>query len=308
MRVLVLGGAGFVGRHVVEALLRDGHDVLASDQAPDPYAGKVPYAQADLLEEGAAARLVQDKEAVVHLAAHPLGPSVQQPLLNARVNIEGTLRVLDAARAAGARSVVFASASSLVGEVLRDPVDEAHPATPKTPYGVAKLAVEQYLRVYGELYGLSWLAFRFFNVYGPGQLPASRALVPLVYERLASGRPVTVFGDGSSVRDYVYVGDVAGFFAQALRGPAPNEVLNMGTGRGATVLDVARAGARVLGVEARFDFQPQRPGEIANFTADTRRLRARFGRVPETTLDEGLERTFRWLREHAPPAAPGGRA
>lgn len=298
MRTVVFGAAGFVGRHVVDALARAGHDVLACDTAPDPFAGRVAYRRVDVLERDAVHAAAQGAEGVVHLAAHPLGPSVTEPLLNARVNIDGSLAILDAARAAGAKKVLFASASSLVGEVRESPVTEDHPATPKTPYGVAKLAVEHYLRVYQELYGLPYLAFRFFNVYGPGQLPASRALVPVVHERLSQGKPVTVFGDGSSVRDYIYVGDVAAYFAEALRpqGPA-NAVVNMGTGAGATVLDIVRVGAKALGVEPKLDHQPPRPGEIANFVADTTRLRRLFGHAPPTALENGLARTFAWLSE-----------
>lgn len=297
--VVVLGAAGFVGRNVVERLLAEGHDVIACDIVEDPFRGGVSYVKVDILDEAGIAQVVEGADTLVHLAAHPLSASIERPKLNAMINVQGSLNAFDAARAAGVRKVLFASASSLVGGVLYSPVDETHPATPETPYGVAKLAAEHYLRVYRELYGLHYLVFRFFNVYGPWQLPDSGALIPTMYERLSEGQPITVWGDGSSVRDYVYVGDVADLFAEGVVGPVQDEVVNVGTGRGTTVLDIARLGGKILEVEPQFDFQPPRAGEIANFTADTRKLARLFGKVPSTILEEGLTRTFRWLKDRA---------
>jgi UDP-glucose 4-epimerase len=298
MKVAVFGASGFVGINVVDSLARNNIDVIASDvrETSFEHAG---FMKADLLDYNQVERVVRDTDVVIHLAASPLPVSIEKPKLNAQINIVGSLNILDAARACGVKKVVFSSASSIVGDVKYNPVDELHPCTPKTPYGVAKYAMEHYLRVYHELYNLDYLVFRFFNVYGPWQYPESRAVIPMVYDKLNKEGSFNVFGDGSQTRDFIYVGDIAEFFAKAAKNPVKNEVVNMGTGKSTTIKEIVEISGKILDIDATINYLPARPGEIGNFVADTKKLQSLFGSVPSTDLSAGLRMTFDWLKEHS---------
>jgi len=232
MKVAIFGASGFVGRNIIEAFKEKNIEMVASDikklELKD-----IEFIKADILDPNAVTKVVKDADVIIHLAASSLPTSLKNPLLDARVNIEGTLNILNAAREHGVDEIIFSSASSLVGKVKYNPVDETHPCTPRTPYGVAKLACEHYLRVYHELYGLNYLIFRFFNIYGPWQCPESGALVPMIYKKLTTTGSFDVFGDGSRTRDFVFVEDVAKFYLKALKSKSriKNEIVNLGTGR-----------------------------------------------------------------------------
>jgi len=294
MKVAVFGASGFVGINVVNALQQAGIEVIASDIRESPHI-TAEFKPADLLDYDQVAGVVKGSDMVVHLAASPLPVSIEKPRLNARINIEGSLNVMDAAREHGVQKIIFSSASSLVGEVKYNPVDEAHPATPKTPYGVAKYAIEHYLRVYQELYGLNYLIFRFYNIYGPWQYPESGALIPMIYRKLKDEGSFNVFGDGKQARDFIYVGDLADFYVKAVRSDVKNEVVNLGTGKGTTIKEVVEIAGEILGIEPKINYLPQRPGEIDNFVADTEKLSRLFSALPDTSLNEGLQQTFDWL-------------
>lgn len=296
MRITVFGGAGFVGRAVAQHVVGS-DDVLFADVGPSPYSGSTRYNRIDVTDESAVREAVRGRDAVIHLAAHPLTASLKEPRENARVNVMGTLTILDACRAEGVKKLVFTSASSLVGTPSYNPVDEAHPVNPKTPYGVAKHACENYLRVYQELYGLEYLIFRFFNVYGPGQLPASGALVPAVLGRMMKGEAIQVNGDGSSARDFIYVDDVAGLLVRACEKEPRNQIVNMGTGVLTSIQQVVDHCAKALEITPTIQRNPARPGEISNFSADTTLLRKLFDGVTFTPVEEGIPRTADWLRK-----------
>lgn len=295
MKVAVFGASGFVGINVVNVFQQAGIKVIASDIKESPHI-TAEFKPADLLDYDQVAGVVKGSDIVVHLAASPLPVSIEKPRLNARINIEGSLNVMDAAREYGVQKIIFSSASSLVGEIKYNPVDEEHSATPKTPYGVAKYAIEHYLRVYQELYGLNYLIFRFYNIYGPWQYPESGALIPMVYRKLKDEGSFNVFGDGKQARDFIYVGDLADFYVKAVTNDVKNEVVNLGTGRGTTIKEVVGIAGEILGVEPKINYLPQRPGEIDNFVADTRKLKKLFSEVPDTSLDDGLQKTFDWLK------------
>lgn len=294
MKVAVFGASGFVGLNVIEAFSKADHEVVASDIRKAEQV-MTEFVQADLLKYEEVEAVVRGTDAVVHLAASPLPFSLDNPKLNARINIEGSLNILDAARACGIKKVIFSSASSIVGEVKYNPVDEGHPCTPKTPYGVAKYAMEHYLRVYQELYGLNYLVFRFYNVYGPWQYPESRAVIPMVYQRLKIDGSFNVFGDGSQTRDFIHVGDIADLFVRSITSDVQNEVVNMGTGRATTVKEIVATMGDILGIEPMINYLPPRPGEIENFTADPSKLYRLFGNYQFTSLAEGLKQTVSWL-------------
>lgn len=294
MKIAVFGASGFVGRNVIEALKEANIEMVASDIKEADIEG-VDFIKADLLDYNEVSKVVKGSDIVVHLAASPLPVSIEKPKLNAMINIEGTLNIMDAAGEHGVDKVVFSSASSLVGEVKYNPVDEKHPCNPKTPYAVAKYACENYLRVYQELYGLDYLVFRFFNIYGPWQYPESGGLIPMVYKKLTTEGSFNVFGDGLQTRDFVYVGDVADFYLEAIKRNIKNEIVNLGTGNGATIKEVIEITGMILRIRPKINYLPLRPGEIGNFVADTKKLKKLFGSVPETGLKKGLEMTFEWL-------------
>ncbi|WP_193767736.1 NAD-dependent epimerase/dehydratase family protein [Halorientalis pallida] len=300
MHIAVFGASGFVGRNLLDELGGTDHHVLACDIEPiDHDADNVEYRDVNITDEEAVEDAVSDVDAVAHLAAHPLPASTDDPKLNAEINVVGTLNILDAAREHDIEKVFFSSASSLVGEVETVPVPEDHPASPQSPYGVAKHAVEEYLDVYNQLYDLDYLVFRFFNVYGPYQYPDSGALVPVVLSRLARDEGVFVTGDGQQTRDFIYVRDITAFIVDGLEGDVTNEVVNMGRGTDTAILDAIHEMAEVVGVEPEIDRKPERPDEIDDFYADTSKCERLFGHAPETEFRNGLERTFEWLQEDA---------
>lgn len=298
MTVLVFGAAGFVGRNLVKKLAEKPHDVVASDVVEDPFNGSFLYRKVDILDGTQVLEAVKKIDVIVHLAASPLTVSLQDPARNMKVNLEGTLNILDAARKNDVNQVIYSSASSVVGSVRSNPVDENHLCEPKTPYAVAKRACEDYLRVYNELYGLRYLVFRFFNVYGPWQTHNSGALIPVLHRNLSEGKELQVYGDGSNTRDFVFVGDVTDFCCAAIDQHIENSIINMGTGKGTSIIELINLASKLLGTRPKIAYKRTRPGEISNFVADTARLVQVFGRKPSTPLEEGLKRTFSWLGTH----------
>ncbi len=298
MKVAVFGASGFVGRNLLDELEDAGHEAVACDvEELEPPHDRFEFREVDITDEDAVSDAVSDVDAVAHLAAHPLPAGNEDPKRNAEVNVVGSLNVFDAAREHDVDKVFFSSASSLVGEVEEVPVPEDHPATPQSPYGVAKHAVEEYLHVYQELYDLDYLVFRFFNVYGPYQPPESGALIPVVMSRLAQGQGVFVTGDGSQTRDFIYVRDITELVVEGLEGDVANEVVNMGTGRETEILEAIELVSDVVDVDPEIERKPERPDEIDDFYADTTKCSQLFGRTPDTELREGLERTYDWMQE-----------
>jgi UDP-glucose 4-epimerase len=301
MKTAIFGASGFVGRNVVEALKEANMKIAASDIKEMDIEG-VDFIKADLLNYDEVSKVIKDCDVIIHLAASPLPFSLENPKLNARINVEGTLNIMDAAREHNVEKIIFSSASSLVGEVKYNPVDEKHPCNPKTPYAVAKYCIEHYLRVYEELYGLNYLIFRFFNIYGPWQYPESNALVPMVLNKILKGEEVLVFGDGSATRDFIYVGDAAEFFIKAIqKEKIKNEVVNLGTGVPTAIKEIIDLCGEVTGKTPNLVYKDARPGEIANFSADVTKLKKLFGEVPKTGVKEGLEKTYVWLKEEIEP-------
>ena len=295
MKIAVFGASGFVGKNVVEALKEANVEMVVSDIKERDIEG-VDFVKADLLDYDEVTKVVKGSDVVIHLAASPLPVSLEKPRINARINIEGTLNIMDAAREQGIDKIIFSSASSLVGEVKYNPIDEEHPCNPKTPYAIAKYACEHYLRVYQELYGLNYLIFRFFNIYGPWQYPESGALIPMVYKKLTTEGSFNVFGAGLQTRDFVYVGDVAEFYLKSIKKEVKNEIVNLGTGKGATIKEIVELAGEILEIEPKINYLPQRGGEIDNFFADVTKLQRIFGSIPDTKIEEGLRKTFEWLK------------
>lgn len=289
MRVAILGSEGFVGKNLVELL--DPHfDLVTSDIFDNN--PRSNYVKMDIQNLEQVSNVLEGCDAVINLVTNTLVSSFDQVIENAKVNIIGLLNVLEASRKNNLKKIIFTSASSLVGQTLENPVSERHPTTPKTPYGITKLASEHYLRLYKELYDLDYVIFRFFNIFGPHQI---NGVIPNMISKINNNEPVTVFGKGNQIRDFVFIKDVASFFEKSLvSNIADNQIINMGSGKGATVMDVINLISEKLNKTPSINFQPERPGEISNFVADTTLLKSLFGKTPTSSLEDGLQQTIDW--------------
>jgi nucleoside-diphosphate-sugar epimerase len=294
-RFLVTGAAGFIGRHMVARLTKDGHEVAAVDRRPRG-AGEPPAAvcQDDLLTMDLVP-LLDGVDVVIHLAGQPgVRESWAQFPAYSRGNIELTQRLLEALRGRPLTKFVLASTSSVYGSAPM-PAREDGPALPVSPYGATKLAAEGLCDLYGRTAGLPWVALRYFTVYGPGQRPDMAFTRWLTAAR--DGTPIQLYGDGEQVRDFTYVGDVVDLTLRAALSPAAQGMaINIGGGRPVPIKDALTVIGQITGVSLQVDRQPAAPGDMSATRADTARLRQTLGTIPATALAEGLERQWQWIR------------
>lgn len=306
MRAIVTGGAGFIGSHVVDALLTRGDGVAVLDNLAsgrrENVDGRAELVVGDVRDGEAVGALFARvrPDVCFHLAAQAdVRVSVARPDFDCEVNVLGTLRVLEAARRAGTRVVLASTGGAIYGECER-PAPETSPRQPLSPYGTAKLAAEEYLATYNRLYDAGHVALRFGNVYGPRQDPHGEAgVVAIFLGLLASGGAPTVFGDGSQERDYVFVGDVvrATLAAAGRRGG----VFNVGTGSATSVLELLDACRRVTGVDGPATHVPPREGELARSVLDPALAERELGFRAAVSLDDGLRATWGWVLEKERP-------
>ena len=296
MRAVVTGGAGFIGSHVVDALLARGDEVHVVDSLATGKRERVP-AEAALHERDIREPLEElfqelRPEAVFHLAAQAdVRVSVERPDYDASVNVVGTIRVLEAARPVGAQLVFSSTGGAIYGECT-SPAPEDTAREPLAPYGTSKLCGEEYLATYNRLYGTSHVSLRFGNVYGPRQDPHGEAgVVAIFIGLLRDGGTPKIFGDGTQTRDYVYVGDVARATLAAV-GQAGG-VFNIGTGVETSVVDLFAACRAVAGVDVEAEHAPARAGELQRSVLDPSLAANVLGWRAETSLDEGLRATWR---------------
>ncbi len=310
MRALVTGGAGFIGSHVVDALIARGDTVRVLDDLSTGLRTNV-HADAELLEASvadlAAVRAgVQGCEVVFHLGA--LGSvtrSVTDPQASNAVNVDGTLNVLTAARDAGVRRVVFASSSSVYGGAEVVPTPESTPLRPRSPYAITKLTGDWYTRVFAELYDLETVVLRYFNVFGPRQRPDATyaAVIPLFAAAMLAGEQPVVHGDGTQSRDFTYVGDVVAANLAAASAPAhlaSGQAFNVAPGAGTSLLELLDGLAARIGVAVDPVFVDPRPGDVHRSCADARAARAALGWAPTVSIEDGLARYVDWIRSATP--------
>jgi UDP-glucose 4-epimerase len=307
MRVLVTGGAGFIGSNLADALVRDDHEVVVLDDLSTGYAenvnAKVRLTQGDVADPDVVAAAVDGAEIVFHLAAaRAVLRSVEAPLESDRANTHGTLTVLEAARRAGVRRVVSTSSSSIYGGAAVTPTPESAPLLPRSPYAVSKLAGEHYARVYWELHGIETVSLRLFNVFGPRQRPDSQyaAVIPLFIDALRSGRSPEVHGDGLQSRDFTFVDDVvAGFLAAAAAPPGAcaGRSYNVAAEGEHTLLELLDVLQRVLGTSMMPRHVAPRAGDVRNSRADCGMAHSELGWHAGVSFDEGLARTVAWLAD-----------
>jgi UDP-glucose 4-epimerase len=314
VKAFVTGGAGFIGSTLVDRLLAEGHAVdvvddlstgslsnLAEARATPGY--ELSFHRLDI-RDAAVIELVAHRrpEVVFHLAAQAdVRVSVERPAFDAEVNLIGTLNVLEGARAAGTRKVVFAaSGGTLYGEPEKLPVPESHPQRPLSPYGVSKKAACDYLAAYRALHGIEFTALALANVYGPRQDPHGEAGVVAIFAgRLLSGQPCTIFGDGNQTRDFVYVDDVVDAFARAAA-KGSGLLMNIGTGTETSVNTLYETMAAAAPAPALPVFAPARAGELARSSLDPTRAGIHLGWKSWTTLAEGTAEVLRWFEARAP--------
>jgi UDP-glucuronate 4-epimerase len=312
VRVLVTGGAGFIGSHVSEAFLREGHQVAIVDDLNDFYSpslkeenlasvrstGQITFHQADICDESAVRDIFKESrpELVVHLAARAgVRPSLQRPLLYEHVNIRGTQVLLEECRLQGVRRLLLASSSSVYGSSNRVPFSEEDQVNrPISPYAATKLACENIAYTYSHLYGIQTMCLRFFTVYGPRQRPdlAIRKFTDLI----ARGQPIQVYGDGTSSRDYTFIDDIVDGVLAAARFDAPYEIFNLGNSNPIGLVRLIQAIETALGREAEIRWLSDQPGDVPITCADITKGTRLLGYHPKVTFPEGIHRFVDWYR------------
>jgi UDP-glucose 4-epimerase len=301
VRILITGGAGFIGSHTVDGLVAaNSHDLAVIDDLSSGQRERlgpgVRFHHADI-RNADEVRLIMDRErpeVLIHLAAQmDVRKSVAEPAFDAEVNLGGFLNLMESGRLKGLKRVIFSSTGGAIyGEQEQLPCDEQHPCRPRSPYGVSKLATEAYLFFYKMQYGIDYVSLRYSNVYGPRQDAHGEAGVVAIFcGRMVAGQPCTIYGDGDQTRDYVYVGDVARANVLALNRPVSG-AFNIGTGIETSVNQLFRALARIAGNSQPPVYGAPRPGEQRRSVISPARARAELGWQPELTLEEGLQRTF----------------
>lgn len=305
MKVLVTGGAGFIGSHVVDALVERGDQVLALDDlssgAREYVNGAAEFRELDIRTPDAAAAVRQWRPDVVchHAAQMSVSRSVREPLFDASVNLVGGLNLLEAAREVGSRFLFASTGGALYGDADVLPTPETYPARPVSPYGVAKLSFEHYLHCYRVQHGLPYVALRYANVYGPRQNPHGEAGVVAIFclKLLADQQPV-INGDGKQTRDLVHVADVVRSNLLALDSDVTGH-FNVGTGRQVDINQVFHMLAERIGISPPEVHGPPRPGDQRTSALDCRLIAEKLGWRPQITLEDGLEDTAAWFRARA---------
>jgi UDP-glucose 4-epimerase len=306
---LVTGGAGFIGSHLTEELVRRGHAVRVVDSLVtgkrrnlDHISG-VEFIEGDLADRAVAEQAVQGMDYVLHQAAIPSVPrSVNDPLKSHRANLDATLNMLVAARDAGVKRLVFAGSSSEYGNTATLPKREDMPANPLSPYALQKNAAVQYCQMFTRLYGFETVSIRYFNVFGPRQDPGSpySGVISLFATALLAGKQPTIYGDGEQTRDFTYVANVVDGVLRACERPkAAGEVINVATGNRISLNELLRVMNGIVGTNLQAIYKEVRQGDVKDSQADITKARALLGYAPTVSFEEGLERTLDWCRTQA---------
>jgi UDP-glucose 4-epimerase len=292
MRIAVTGGSGFIGSHVVDRLLAGGagsvtvlDNHLREDNLADALAsGRVRTIEGDVSDQQALTDAAEGAAGVFHMAVLPLGPCSEEPRRCLEVNVTGTFNVLEAAREAGARKIVYSSASSVYGDT-NETMDESHPLNARTMYGASKLAGEYFLRAFHDLYGIDYVILRYMNVYGPRQ---EGGLVINVLNRIRAGDPPTIMGDGSQSFDFVHVADVAAANLRAMASDVSDAVFNVGGGNEVTVREIVDLLLKATGSELQPDIRADQQVPMLRRVGSSERAKRELGWQPDYELEEGL--------------------
>jgi nucleoside-diphosphate-sugar epimerase len=310
---LVTGGAGFIGSHLAEELVRRGERVRVVDsfvtgkRANLAHRSAVELIEGDLADLAVAQRAVEGVDYVLHQAAIPSVPrSVEDPVTSNRANIDASLNVLVAARDAGVRRLVYAGSSSAYGNTPTLPKVETMPTNPLSPYALQKLVAEQYCQMFTRLYGLETVTIRYFNVFGPRQDPSSpySGVISVFIRALVEGRQPTIYGDGGQTRDFTYVANVVdGVLKACTAAGASGEVINVATAGRISLNQLFRAVQDLTGASVEPVYASERAGDVRDSQADISKARRLLGYEPSVTLEQGLEKTVAWFRSTQSSAA-----
>ena len=308
MRALVTGGSGFIGSNLVDGLLEQGHEVTVLDDLSTgkrenldgAIAAGAELVEIDIRDAEAVSDLVGRAipEVIFHLAAQiDVRKSAADPAVDSRINVEGTINVLEAARGAGVRRVINTSTGGAIyGEGKVIPAPEEHPVAPEAPYGLSKFCAEEYCALFQRLHGLSTVSLRYGNVYGPRQDPLGEAGVVAIFcGKLLEGKRPTVFGDGLQTRDYVFVGDVVDANLLAAESNSTG-AFNIGTGVETSVLDIVDTLSPHAAASFEAELAPERLGEVRHIALDAARAKGELGWTAEVSIEDGFERTLNSLR------------
>jgi len=307
LRVVVTGGAGFIGYWTVREFLRFGHEVRVVDNLSRASFSKqlvemgVELRRVDVRDLPSLKDALKGCDAVIHLAALiSVEESAEKPELYHEVNATGTLNVLKASLEAGVEKLIYASSAAVYGEPEQIPVSEDHYTRPNSVYGATKLSGELYCRAFHKTYGISAVILRYFNVYGPGQSHEYAGVISSFLRRVSRGLPPVIYGDGTQTRDFIHVRDVARLNRLALNLDVGFGVYNVGSGRGMSILELAKLVLRMAGISEEPVFGPPRPGDIRHSVADISRVRRDLGFSPTISLEEGLRELLREVESHSP--------
>jgi UDP-glucose 4-epimerase len=298
VKILVTGGAGFIGSHIVDAYLGLGHDVTVVDNLttgnPDNLNPKAKFIKFDIREPGLEGIFREGRFDVVnhHAAQINVRTSLEDPVFDGQVNVIGSLNVISQSARHKVKRVIFASSGGAIyGEPEKYPIPEDSPMLPLSPYGVAKMTTEYYLRVFHNLYGLDYVVFRYSNVYGPRQISKSEAgVISIFIDQILKGEKCFVNGDGNQVRDYVFVGDVVA--ANVLALDCPPDHFNVGTGQATSVNDLIDILSAVAGREVNHGHRDAIPGEVLKSVLDHTKVRNKIGWRPRVNIKEGIKQTY----------------
>jgi UDP-glucose 4-epimerase len=307
MRVLVTGGAGFIGSNLAAAARMANHEVVVLDNLSSGYRANLARAsggrfiEGDVRDQAAVEEAVAGCEVVFHLAASVGNKrSIDHPITDSEINVIGTLRVLEAARKAGVRKIVASSSAGIFGELKHLPIREDHPAEPDTPYGVSKLCEEKHCLAYAKLYEIEAVCLRYFNVYGPNQrFDAYGNVIPIFAFKMLAGEPITVFGDGEQTRDFVNVHDVVQANLKAAGAVGVSGAFNIGSGTRITINELVGLLGSAIGRPAAVHLAPPRPGDVRDSLADIGAARRAFGYEPAVDMPSGLKEYIKWARTEA---------
>jgi UDP-glucose 4-epimerase len=306
MRTLVTGGAGFIGSHIVEELLRAGNSVRVLDNFSsgrrenlEAMPGKPEILEGDLCDAATVKAAVREVEVIFHLAAFISVPkSIADPEICFKINVAGTVNLLEAARQAGTRKIVVSSSAAVYGNTNVFPTSEETPLQPLSPYAVSKQVNELYAGLYTRTLGLPVTALRYFNVYGPRQRPDSdyAAAIPLFVRRLTAGEPITIHGDGKQSRDFIFVKDVARANLLAAEADAGGEAINICTGHETSLLDLLEELSELSPTAPQVRFDGPRPGDIYRSAGCPEKAIRMLGFTPVISMTEGLKQTIEWMK------------
>lgn len=305
MRCLILGGAGFIGSHIADALAERGHTVRVFD-IPNvnpknirEHGHPIELLTGDFNNEKELIPALADMDVVVHLICTTLpGPSNENPIYDVQSNLVGTLRLLEGAKAAGVQKIVFSSTGGAVyGPPRTLPIPETHPTEPQCSYGITKLCVEKYLALYHLLHDLDYVVLRPGNPYGERQaIRKVQGAVAVFLGKTLLKEPIAIWGDGSVARDYFYIGDLTDAFVRVIEGRPPSKIYNIGSGQAYSLNQVLEAIQKVTGINPRVEYSPARKLDVPVNRLDIQRARAELGWQPRVALTEGLARTWEWLK------------